>query len=302
MLRKLLSVIYGSKSFDVSKYLKNNYGDEGARKILKLTGPKKLKICNENEDTLTLAVKAYKKLKISSNYKKKIKNLIFVTETTVQEFPGNGFIFASKVDLSEDLNIYDINAGCTGFVDALKIANNFKNPSLIVCSEFYSKNIKFFSRNLSTLFSDAASVFIFDKKKIKIIESLSGYKKNSYKELCLLKNKNIYMDGMKVFEFASTAVAPKIEKLIKKYKNKKLKKVFLHQGSQTICNFFRRRLKSYNLTIPENIKKRGNSVSCTLPSLIKDYNKNNNFLSKEKILLCGFGVGLSFSAVVIEII
>ena len=39
------------------------------------------------------------------------------------------------------------------------------------------------------------------------------------------------------------------------------------------------------------IKNVGNTVSSTLPILMKQY----NFKNKKKILICGFGVGLSVS-------
>jgi 3-oxoacyl-[acyl-carrier-protein] synthase III len=77
------------------------------------------------------------------------------------------------INLSDEVNIYDLNSGCTGFVDAIKIANKLYGNTLIVCSETYSKNIPYFQRSISTLFSDGASIFLFDKKNL--FHCLSSY-------------------------------------------------------------------------------------------------------------------------------
>ena len=89
-----------------------------------------------------------------------------MTENNTRDYPGNSFLFASKCNLSEELNLYDINSGCTGFIDAIKLADKIDGNTIIVCSETYSKNISGFQRNISTLFSDAAAIFFYDKKKV----------------------------------------------------------------------------------------------------------------------------------------
>ena len=86
-----------------------------------------------------------------------INNLIFVTETNNYCFPGNSFLLASKLDLRSKIRLYDLNLGCTGFVEALDLANKLNGNSLIVCAETYSKHIKKFNRSTSSLFSDGGS-------------------------------------------------------------------------------------------------------------------------------------------------
>ena len=71
---------------------------------------------------------AYKNfLKKNSKFKKEnIDNLIFVTETNNFNFTGNSFLFASLINLKSNIKLYDLNSGCTGFVDALDLANSLK--------------------------------------------------------------------------------------------------------------------------------------------------------------------------------
>ena len=90
----------GREKFNVFEYCSKEYGKDLAKRIIEKTGPLNLYHCSESEDTLTLAIEAFKKInnKIPLD---DIKNLIFVSETNVYQFPGNGFLFASEDE--EDL-------------------------------------------------------------------------------------------------------------------------------------------------------------------------------------------------------
>jgi 3-oxoacyl-[acyl-carrier-protein] synthase-3 len=229
----------------------------------------------------------------------KIKNLIFVTETNRFAFPGNGYLFSSMINLNEETNIYDINSGCTGFVDALKVANKLNGNTLIVCSEAYSKNIKNFDRSISTLFSDGASVFFFDKEKFLVLKEISIFKKNSFLDLSCSKNK-IEMDGKKVYDFVVSHALPKIENFLKE--NKLVKKIFFHQASQIVCNYIKNKFEKNTITIPHNLINRGNTVSATIPILIHDYTKKEILNVNDTVMLVGFGVGLSMSAITLKLL
>ena len=207
---------FGSKKIDVKKALRKTLNIKKINQIINKTGPSFLRHAAENENTLTLAVDAFKKIKFSNEAKNKIKNIIFVTETPLYTFPGNAVIFSSILNLNQNLNLFDLNAGCTGFVDAIKIASKLKGETLIACSETYSKYFKNFSRSISTIFSDCASIFIY-QKKFKLIDYISGYEKNSYN--CLMGYKNeINMSGSKVYSFVTSKVIPSLEKFVKKKK------------------------------------------------------------------------------------
>ena len=292
------SISFYSKKIDIKKKLNTSFGKKKTFEILKKTGPKFLNICSDKEDSLSIAIKSFKKLK----YKKEnIKNLIFVTETPVMKFPGNSFLFASKLNFKKNINMFDLNAGCSGFIDALKIAKNLNGNSLIVCSETYSKNIGKFNRSLSTLFADGAVSFLFENKKIKILKYETVYEKNSSKYLCQEKNKNMTMNGGKVFSFVTSEVLPIIIKFINNNKDKRIKKIYLHQGSKYVCDYLEKKLKNFKINIPSNIINRGNLVSATIPVLIHDDLKKNKLKKNDMVILCGFGVGLTCSIMLLKV-
>jgi 3-oxoacyl-[acyl-carrier-protein] synthase-3 len=290
----------GSENFDVHDHCTKLYGIELADKIIEKTGPTNLFHCSKNEDSFTLAIDAYSKIKNKIDLSN-INNLIFVSETNIYQFPGNSFIFASKTELKEDIFLYDINAGCSGFVDALILAEKLDNNTLIICSETYSKNIKNFDRSVSTLFSDCATVFFYDKSVFKISESFSFIKKNSFKDLNKKHNDSLYMNGAKIFSFVSSNVVKKIIDFCNKYhKKNNFKDLYLHQASALVINFFRSKSELNQFNIPSNINKIGNTVSSSIPMLMLENKVNINNIS-DNIFICGFGVGLVCTGAILSI-
>ena len=99
-----------------------------------------------------------------------------------------------------------------------------------------------------------------------------------------------------VFDFVRTVVRPELSKYLIKKKSSSVDKIFLHQASRVVINYFKS-LFNGKYVIPSNIEKRGNSVSATIPVLLYDNIKH----FKNKIIMCGFGVGLSYSIVTLKI-
>lgn len=298
---KNIGIALGSRVFNVKKICEKKFGKKKTLEIIKKTGPIKTFQCSDNEDTLTLSLRAWENFKRKNKISKinKIKNLIYVTQTNRFSFPGNGYLFSSMTNLKEETNIYDINSGCTGFLDALKVANKLNGDTLIVCSEAYSKNIKNFDRSISTLFSDGASVFFFEKKKFLVLKEISIFKKYSFLDLSCSKN-NIKMDGKKVYDFVISQALPKIGNFLKE--NKLVKKIFFHQASQIVCDYIKNKFEKNTIKIPNNLLNRGNTVSATIPILIHDFTKKKTLKVNDTIMLVGFGVGLSMSAITLKLI
>ena len=291
----------GKEIFDCNQYCKEKFGKYLTKKIIEKTGSKKLFYCGESQDTLSLSLLAWKKIEKKINLNK-IENLIYVTETNIYQYPGNGYLFASKTNLKENISIFDLNSGCTGFVEALILAEGLNGDSLIVCSETYSKNIKNFDRSVSTLFSDCSTIFYYQKEIFKVRDSFSIMKKNSYDFLRKKKNESLKMNGLDVFSFVSTYVDQNINNFLKKFKdNFKIEDLYLHQASKVVIEFFKNKREYSSFRIPTNISKIGNTVSSSLPMLLLHDKKNFNLKKKKFYFLCGFGVGLGCTGLILEI-
>ena len=289
-----IGAAFGSKKFKTLSFLKKRKIKKPT-KLIDNTGPKNVYHCSKKQDTVSLGIAALKNLsKITKLSNAKI--LISVTETPKKFFPGNSFEYASRLNLNKKMELIDINSGCSGFLDALSLAFRLKKQTLIVCSENYSSHMKSKSQSTFLLFSDAASAISINPKKFKILYDEVQHQKNSFDLLCSDKN-GLFMNGPEVFLFTKKLVIPMLKKVLLKYPS--IKYVFCHQASLIVLNTLKSELKGFRIEIPTNIKTRGNTVSSSIPILLKDTftkisDKNRSFV------MLGFGVGLQCRIMVIK--
>ena len=280
------------------------------KKIIKTTGINTVWKSSEKEDVIYLATKAAQKL-ITKKDIADIDVVFLVTQTPTYNIPSNSFVIHEKLGLKKNCMVFDINQGCSGYVYALNIAesilvNNNYYKALILTSDTYSKYSK--KLNVSCLFSDAATATLVSKNNNKTLYNFTAY---SDKHKCLQqKNTNIscgissnslIMLGTSVFNFSINEVASAIQNFLEKNKieKKKIKYFLFHQASKIVLDNLKRKLNISKNQTYNNINKYGNTVSSTLPILIKDLKKK--LVGKKDVLLCGFGVGLSIAICKIKI-
>ncbi len=281
--------------------------------IYKKTGIAKRWVSDSKESTLDLALKACNKLK-----KKKLKNIdtiIYVTQTADYFLPTSACILQTKLNLNQDIKCFDINQGCSGFIYALNIAkslldSNQSKKILIVCADTYTKLIDNKNKSCSTLFSDGASAIIVENSKKQFLHSfLFGTDGSGYEKLIVkyggskfnFKNINkprIYMDGSSIYLFSLNKVPANINQLLKSNKINfyDIKMIIPHQASKLVLEGIFSKLKINRKKYFYDIKNIGNTVSSSIPIAIKKISKKNILKKNDKIILSGFGVGLSWGS------
>tara|TARA_Y100000768_G_C23980285_1_gene685365 strand:- start:580 stop:1497 length:918 start_codon:yes stop_codon:yes gene_type:complete len=269
-------------------------------KIEAKTGIKKRYISNQSETTETLAIGAVKKIPDIDLLD--VNLIISVTNTPSISFPTLAHFIHSEINTSQDTHCLGINSGCSGFVDALIIANNFLrsdgcNKVLVVTSDTYSKYIDPHDSSIRTLFSDGASAAIIEKDEsgFFIKEKITNTKKHSEKHLCMKHDgksiQAIDMNGPQVLTFAVGTVLPGIKKII----SKDAKYVMVpHQAGKLVLDTFKNKIPE-NVRIYENYQNFGNLVSTSIPNLL--YEKPSILENEKNLILSGFGVGLSHASV-----
>ncbi len=260
--------------------------------IFNLTGIRKRTISNNKETAESLATKAckyFKKTKL-----KKITHIISVTNTPSIKFPGISNYLSSKLNLSS-VHCLNLNQGCTGFVDALEIShelikNNKQSKILLVTSDTYSKFINKNNKAVRSLFSDGAAATLIKYKKngLKVKKKVFKNLINTENDLSFTGNE-IKMNGPGVVSFAIKEVIPEIIRL-----SKNVNCIFSHQAGKIVMSQIKKKINS-KIFFPFNYMSYGNLVSTSIPLLLKQNIKK--FKNEKKILLCGFGVGLSASII-----
>tara|TARA_B100000945_G_C20321648_1_gene567959 strand:- start:112 stop:1026 length:915 start_codon:yes stop_codon:yes gene_type:complete len=290
-------------------YKSENLNSEKYKKIIQATGINKRYLSSEKENVINLSVKSAKKV-LNSKLKNKISFLLFVSQTSPYKFPSVSCILQNELKLPKDIYAVDINMGCSGYIYALKLAsslekiNNKRKYGLIICSDTYTKYIKKDNKSCEPIFSDASTTTLLKISKKNQFQAFDfGVDGSGYQSLLLKENSNnMFMDGAKVAIFTIKEIPQFINKFLLKYKlgSRNIKYIALHQASKYVCDKIKEKLNFENNYFLENYNKYGNTVSSTIPLLIKDCIDKKKLKKNNIIIACGFGVGLSWGIVKIK--
>jgi 3-oxoacyl-[acyl-carrier-protein] synthase-3 len=295
----------GIKIFKPSIYLGNtklsveNISKISKRVIEDTIGSKFIHVENKKnilEMSYTAAKNALNKEKQKPNF------LIFVCQGQDGTFPSSAERLAFMLGLKKNTLILTISAGCSGFVQALILANkllNEKNKNgLIVCVEKYSKYISQNDIKTRVLFSDAASAtFVQFKNKKNYHYEIFGHQGDNSDALMIKKINGmdkLIMNGQKVFLFGMNNVPYGIKKISKKII---IDKYLIHPGSKIMLDAIIKKSFINPTKVCNSFNVTGNTVSSSIPLLI---NINYKKLLNKNVLMSGFGVGLSWATIAIK--
>lgn len=276
---------------------------------------------DENITSADLGLKAAELIfSNEENIIKKIKSLIFLSQTSDYKIPFSSNILQFKLGLNQDTLCFDINAGCAGFVQGLSfaysIASTLKDDELVllVVSETLSKILSPSDRSTTMLFGDAGSAVIVGKSKNvgksyfntfsdgsnfeSIIINDGGFRnmitENTFSTPDKISNMHLSMDGPKVFDFTLKEIAPSILRLISdnSLDIDLIDYFLLHQSNKFIIKQIISRLGvSLDKTLL-NIDKYGNTSGVSIPLLISSF--KDKFESSKCVMFSGYGSGLNW--------
>jgi len=316
------------------KLLNKDFKDNKKRlRAIKAIGIESRPVSSDEICTSDLVLKSAKHILKKINWKaSEIDILIFVSQTPDYLTPATSGILQDKLKLKKTTFVLDINLGCSGYTHGLiTIASLMQNlklkKGLLAVGDVTTKLVNNKDNISNLLFGDAGSVTALvnkGNKENKILcdyysdgsgfddiivnsHSLSGRNRISKSQLKEIKdenknvrsNINIKLNGPNIFSFAINNVPVILKKIIRKTKN--VKYCFLHQANKMIQNNISAQINhNYNdIIFPTSLKNFGNTSSATIPITIC-----SNFGDKKILgntILCGFGVGLSISTIVLDL-
>ncbi len=210
---------------------------------------------------------------------------------------------------------FDINAACSGFLFALEtarayIASGVYKNALVVGTEVLSRIIDWTDRSTCVLFGDGAgAVYVegTEEEHTGIISMVSG--SDGSKGMALSCNARagetegdvyVKMDGREVYKFATRQVPACISKALEQAQMSPvdIDLYVLHQANIRILEVIAKHLKVDMSHFPVNLTRVGNMSSAAIPVLLDELNKSGKIRSGQKLVLSGFGAGLTYGACV----
>ncbi len=295
----------GSNKITYKKF-KKQYPEWDLDNVKKKTGINQVYVANEMEDVFSLSLKACKKTLRNFN-KEEIDCIIVVTQTAKNKLPSVSCMLQNELNLRKNIIALDIGLGCSGFVFALATINSFFNANiaskaLLICSDTYSKFTNKKNRTCRTVFSDAASSCVIKKINSKNNINFSFLSDGSGSNDLIEINDNIEMKGSNIFRFTTKNVPILFNQILKKNKLNKTKidHFIFHQASKLVIKRLSDDLNLDKNKIYINYNKIGNTTSASIPIVLEDLIKKNKIKKNQKVMLIGFGVGLSAAATIIN--
>lgn len=270
---------------------------------------------NANYNTSDLCSLAAKKLLKKLNWSNKdIGFLIFVSQTRDHILPQTSAKITERLNLNKNILTLDLPMGCSGFVNGTYIAKtlsaNMKKNGLLLCGDVVSKLISKKDQSVKHLFGDCGSAVAIkylrntNKKSYYLFGTDgSGFSDLIYKSSGLNSyiDKNfLFMNGAKIFEFAMREVPLQVNKILKQnnLEKKHIDYVVFHQASKFIIDNLVNKLEFEKEKILFSIQNFGNTNSASIPLTML---LNTKKIQRKKILVCGFGVGLTWSTGIFDL-
>lgn len=214
---------------------------------------------------------------------------------------------------------YDLNAACTGFVLAFNTAQAYIGAGiyktvLVIGADSMSNLVDWSDRGTCILFGDGAGAVLLraeegapvymaahsDGVKGPALTGMSRHRKD-----WKIENDSesyIHMDGQAVFKFAVRKVPEIIEEVLDRagIGIDEIDYFVLHQANRRIIEAAAKRLKTDITKFPMNLEEYANTSAATVPILLDEMNREGSLHKGQKIMLAGFGAGLTWAACLFE--
>lgn len=283
------------------------------------SGIKERRVAKE-ENTTSLAILAGKRaLENAGVTAEEIEVIIVATCTPDYFFPNTACQVQEAIGAKHAV-AFDLSAACSGFLFALSTAQAYikggiYQKALIVGAETMSKMIDWSDRSTCVLFGDGAGAAVVSAEETGVLELVQksngtgkGVLSCKARETRNLLNHEsetkeyLYMEGQPVFKFAVKTVPECVEEVLKKAEVKKeeIRYYILHQANSRIIQSVAKRLKEPEEKFPMNLSLYGNTSAASIPILLDEMNRNGMLNRGDKLVLSGFGAGLTWGAVLLE--
>lgn len=300
--------------------------DYDATSFVEVTGVKERRI---GELTVSdLAVPAANRLLEELGWEKsEIDGLVVVTQHGDYIVPATSCILQDKIGLNKECMALDISLGCSGWVYGLSVLSGMMSDGslkkcLLVCGdarrrvEFTDPLFGFAATVTALEYKEGAAGFCFhlgtDGSGYDAIIIPDGGARNQITASSFITEEiegrkytplQSRMKGMDVFSFGITTAPKSVKKLAEHFGFDYLSYDYLvlHQANMKMNNMIAKKLKFDKEKVPSSMWNFGNTSSASIPLTIATQLKDCCKEGHVSLLCCGFGVGLSWGTVALQV-
>ena len=288
--------------------------------IRERTGVVQRHIAEENEDTVTMASRAAQRALEDADIKAEEIDLIIVATISPTEIMPCVACGVQEKLGAEKATCFDLNGACTGSLLALNTAQTYLSQgiyqtALVIGAEKLSALTDWTDRGTCILFGDGAGAVVLKAEEsgryAQVTQSigkkggaltLRSRNQIQYETDPKAKETYIQMNGKEVFTFAVSKVPEAVKNLLSREKVpcEDIRYYLLHQANERIIRSAARRIGEDISKFPMNMDEYGNTSSASLLILLDEVKKSGKLQRGDKLILAGFGGGLTYGASLIE--
>lgn len=305
------------------------------RRLRRKTGILHRHICPDDKTAADMAQEAAEKLFTGGIEKEKIDFLLFCTQSPDYPLPTTACLLQHKLHVSNSAGALDFNLGCSGYIYGLGLAKGLIETEqakhvLLLTAETYSKYIYPEDHATRSVFGDAATATLIEavEDKKEGIHSFAygsdgggagqlivpvGGMRHRFSETSEIvtedehgnrrTNRNVFMDGTAIVNFAMEVVPKTMNGILKKadLQREDIDYYVFHQANHFMLSYLRQKCGLTELPYWEDVGEYGNTVSNSIPIALADLLQKEQGKRLEKVMLIGFGVGLSWSGCLVDL-
>lgn len=304
---------------DISKMVETN--DAWIRER---TGIQERHIARADQFPSTLGVEAaIKALKIANLHPRDLDLIICASSSPEYIFPATACLIQDQIGATK-AGAFDLLAACSGFIYALNMgaqairSGSMKNV-LVIGAETLSRFINWKDRNTCILFGDGAGAFVLqasdqpggvlcavmhsDGSGSDLLAIPAGGSHYPLTEAILQDGKQyIQMDGKEVFRFATRVMASATHEVLAcaGLTLDQVQWIVPHQANIRIIQAAARGLKLPMDRFIVNLERYGNTSTASVPIAMVEALEKGQIKPGDKIVMIGFGGGLTWGALAAE--
>jgi len=314
-----------------NRQLLQEFPEWSVEKVAAKVGINTRHIAGEQETAGDMAEKAARRLFKEYNINPKdIDFVMLCTQSPDYFLPSTACILQDRLGIPTSAGAFDYNLGCSGCIYGMAIAKGLiaggiaKNI-LLLTAETYQKYLHPSDKSNRSIFGDGAAACLIStdgyaeignfilgsdgsgskhliietgaarckKKTGKVVEDEDGHKK--YDDY-------LYMNGSAIFNFTLDAVPTMMENILTKnsIEKEKIDYYVFHQANKFMLNTIRKVCVLPKNKFYINLEDTGNTISSTVMIGLKQCLDTNVITSGMKVMIAGFGVGLSWGGTILK--
>ena len=311
--------------------LVKEFPEWSVEKVAQKVGVDSRHLAAENETAGDMAEKAAKKLfKEYAIDPKSIGFLLLCSQSPDYFLPSTACLLQDRLGIPTSAGAFDYNLGCSGCIYGMAVAKGLiaagiaKNV-LLLTAETYNKYLHPSDKSNRSIFGDGAAACLISTEGFAEIGEFSlgtdgsgannlivktgaaRYKAETGKyveddEGHIWYDDYLYMNGGAIFNFTLDAVPAMMSDILAKNKLEKddVNYYVLHQANKFMLNTIRKVCVLPKDRFYVNLVTTGNTVSSTVLIGLKDCLENQTIKSGDKVMVSGFGVGLSWGGTILN--